>query len=330
MAQKNISIECLRVLAALAVIIVHVSGIYDLNIADHQDPSWWVGNVFDSFARWSVPVFVMISGALLLGGKQEDSLQFYQKRYARLIYPLVFWSVFFILVRLATNRNFFLGSIPDAIFTGTPFAHLWYVYMLVGMYAVTPFLKLIVNAVSEFGLLVLTLCLFVAAVLNLFLGFEPEFFLLKFLPFLGYYVAGLYLNRARWVCPNRVLLLLFLIAWVVLFLSAGSASVINGRAAWLVFYDYLNPPIIVMSISVFLMAKNGLFNYSGISKYARNTFGVYLIHPVFLIFSRKMNLTGSPVLAVFVIPVASFAVFLLSDRIAEVMMRTRLGRLVLS
>lgn len=330
MAQKDISIECLRVLAALAVVFVHVSGVYVLNIADHQDPNWWVGNVFDSFARWSVPVFVMISGALLLDGKQEGSLQFYQKRYARLIYPLVFWSAFFILVRLGTNRNFSLGSIPGAIFNGTPFAHLWYVYMLVGMYAVTPFLKLIVNAISEFGLFVLTLCLFVASVFNLFFGLEPEFFLLKFLPFIGYYVAGFYLYRMKWVCPNWALLIVFLICGVVLLVSAGSGSLINGHPAWVVFYDYLNPPIIVMSFSIFLLAKNGVFNYPNFGKYARNTFGVYLIHPIFLIFSRKMNLTWSPAFAAIAIPVGSLIIFLLSERVAEAMMRTRLGKLVLS
>ena len=59
-------------------------------IAAPDAVSWWSANLWDSFAHWCVPVFVMLSGALLLG-RREPAPHFWRKRAARLVWPLVGW-----------------------------------------------------------------------------------------------------------------------------------------------------------------------------------------------------------------------------------------------
>lgn len=329
MTQKNINIEYLRVLAAFAVIVIHVSGVYVLNIVDHHDYSWWVGNFYDAFSRWAVPAFVMISGALLLNERQESFLQFYSKRYYRLAFPLVFWSVFFIFIRLATNKTFHLADVAGSVLNGTPFAHLWYLYMLVGLYAITPFLRCILRVCNDLSLLSLIIILFVLAVINLFFGSEVSIFVFKFLPYLGYFLIGFYINNSEYRFSNRWLVSLFLISGLSLVGFAGCDYSINGKPSWIVLYDYLSPMVIVMAVAVFLMIHNGFFGFASLIKYSKNTFGIYLIHPVFLIAARKVNLTWSPAFAVFAIPVAAVVIFLLSDLIVRIMMKTKFGKVLL-
>lgn len=85
-----------RILAIFAVIVVHVGAkvVGENTIGSEY---WWYGNIFESLARWCVPVFVMISGALLLDpNKKEDLLTFYRKRLHRIFIPFLFWSVIYL------------------------------------------------------------------------------------------------------------------------------------------------------------------------------------------------------------------------------------------
>src|SRR3546814_17201773 len=58
------------------------------------DDQWWASNFYDSLARSCVPLFLMITGVLLLG-KQESLPAFLSKRFARILPPLLFWSLFY-------------------------------------------------------------------------------------------------------------------------------------------------------------------------------------------------------------------------------------------
>lgn len=86
-----------KIVAMFAVVIVHVAATFVLN-SPIGSSNWWVGNLYESAARWSVPVFVMLSGALLLHPNKQESLSvFYKKRLSRILVPLIFWSLFYLL-----------------------------------------------------------------------------------------------------------------------------------------------------------------------------------------------------------------------------------------
>ena len=84
--KRNYTIDTLRTIATLLVILLHVSAEYVTYATKHQilDTSFWIGNIIDSFSRIGVPLFVLISGMFLLG-RNESFKQSYQKRASRML-----------------------------------------------------------------------------------------------------------------------------------------------------------------------------------------------------------------------------------------------------
>ncbi|RAD70871.1 hypothetical protein DN508_34165, partial [Burkholderia multivorans] len=134
-----------RAFAIVAVVAIHSLGtVVEENFAA-QGPDWWVANVIDSACRWSVPVFIMISGALALDPRRgTEPRKFLSKRVWRIGIPLVFWTV----VYVAFRRFYLLPPDSDwnaflAILSGSPFVQLYFLYVLAGLTLLTPFFRLL-------------------------------------------------------------------------------------------------------------------------------------------------------------------------------------------
>ncbi|WP_415186318.1 acyltransferase family protein [Shimwellia blattae] len=84
----------MRILSIFAVIVLHQASAFSLY--ENTSLEWWVVDFYNSFARWCVPVFIMLSGYLLLH-KEEGFYVFYRKRLSRILIPLIFWSFFYLL-----------------------------------------------------------------------------------------------------------------------------------------------------------------------------------------------------------------------------------------
>ncbi|MDQ7059343.1 MAG: acyltransferase family protein [Ghiorsea sp.] len=114
-----------------AVLVVHVSDSFLRQYAFGSE-YWWVANVYDSAVRWCVPVFVMVSGALLLGSEKEETIAvFYKKRLARIITPILFWSFFFAFIwgalkSMIGGAELRLDTALSAIISGQPYYHMWF------------------------------------------------------------------------------------------------------------------------------------------------------------------------------------------------------------
>src|SRR3546814_5311212 len=68
------AMDTARIGACFMVVVLHVAAM-NFGVFDHQ---WWASNFYDSLTRSCVPVFLMISGVLLLG-KQETLAVFFRK-----------------------------------------------------------------------------------------------------------------------------------------------------------------------------------------------------------------------------------------------------------
>ena len=79
--RRDIRIDLLRVVGAIAVVWLHVSARVVTASPDVLNMGWWAGNLADAMSRWSVPLFVMASGALLLSPDVEaEPGRFYRRR----------------------------------------------------------------------------------------------------------------------------------------------------------------------------------------------------------------------------------------------------------
>ena len=99
-----------------------------------------------SFARPAIPIFLMISGALLLPSEAPLGT-FLSKRAIRIIPVLCFWTVVY-AVWLAKSPGEFATLLTKSLTTPVMF-HLWYLYALVGLYAFTPILSAFYRQAGE-------------------------------------------------------------------------------------------------------------------------------------------------------------------------------------
>lgn len=133
-------VDILRIVACFMVVVSHSCDFFVARF--DEDPSAFrQGAAWGSLMRACVPLFVMITGVLLLPVK-EDTGQFYRRKLSRIVWPLVFWSLVTPLFYLAygmfswSETGYFMGTFPlNFNYTITP---LWYLYMLVGVYLILP------------------------------------------------------------------------------------------------------------------------------------------------------------------------------------------------
>lgn len=328
MVERDRKIECLRVAAAFAVVMLHTSAGYLVKIHDPDRMVWWVANFYDASCRWSVPVFLLISGALLLNGS-ESVLLFYRKRFVRIFVPLVFWTFFYLAVRFFVIKNIQLQDLVSVLMQGVPYVHLWYLYMLLGLYLFVPFVKVMVQGLDEKAGLLLVFLLCLLSAINLFLADPPKLFLIKFVPFLGLFIGGYFLRGM--VLPfSRVLwagLLVFFA--LIVFVGAGVAMHFYGEQGLALFYDYQNPAVVCSSILIFILSRQLDLDFPYMASLSECSFGIYLVHPIFLIVATKLFSISHIGAVVLLIPMLSLMVFLASWCVVLCVRKYFIGRCVL-
>jgi surface polysaccharide O-acyltransferase-like enzyme len=328
MVERDRKIEYLRVAAAFAVVMLHTSAGYLVKIHDSDRMVWWIANFYDASCRWSVPVFLLISGSLLLNGTESIFL-FYRKRVVRIFVPLVFWTFFYLSIRFFVIKNIQLQDLVSVLMHGVPYVHLWYLYMLLGLYLFVPFLKILVRGLDKKAGLLLVFLLCLLSSVNLFWGDSPQFFLIKFVPFLGFFIGGYFLRGM--VLPfSRVLWIgLWIFCVLTVFAGAGVAMHFYGDQGLALFYDYQNPAVVCSSLLIFILSRQFDFNFPYLASLSECSFGIYLVHPIFLIIAGKLFLINHVGAVILLIPLLSFVVFLASWCVVVCLRKYFIGRCVL-
>ncbi len=328
-------IDVLRVGSTFAVVVLHAAAGAMSRASDTGSPSWWAANVTDSCVRWSVPVFVLISGALLLDpAKPEGPAAFLKRRLTRILTPLVVWSIALLLLRVLLEPSITARDIARAVLEGRPYGHLWYLYMVLGLYLFTPFLRTYVrhSSSAERGWLILVLLLVSsgASMLDYVYGSAGWMTWVLFPRYLGYYLCGHQLRRAdpAAISTGWVLLLLGSAALVTVL---GTYVLVNlvGPLRGLALYDFLSPSVIVMSLAVFVSVRRlvpagdppATFTGRMIGRLAPATLGVYLVQYPMLHLLARAGVTSDLINPWLGIPSISILVFVSSYAVVAVMLK---------
>ncbi|BEL93737.1 acyltransferase family protein [Serratia ureilytica] len=312
-----------RVIAILAVVLLHVSSRVVM-WSELGSNDWWYANLYDSLVRWCVPVFVMISGALLLSPEKAEPLGlFYKKRASRILFPLVFWSLFYMLWDFLRNllkgESKSIQEIFFALLSGKPYFHMWFLFMILGLYFVTPFIRQIVAASGRKELWLLSFALLAMSCLNSYFSnphdmVNSSIFIVWFIPYVPYFILG-YLLKDQMLFSSFVWLFLFIVSVAVTALWYYYCAINVGNVPGLYPYTYLSITVIIMSISTFQLLKKiniPLLSDSQLKTVANLTLGVYLIHPILLDISNALGLKPVSYLPLITIPLATIVVFFLS------------------
>ncbi len=194
-------LDALRFFAILAVLLLHCIDSVTASLHFYGTDSWYISVVLNEITRTGVPLFLMISGYLMLSDrKSEDIPFFYAKRLPRLLIPLLSWCVIYYLYNGyrgdPVSVRGFLGMLIN---NGTTY-HMWFVYTLFAIYLITPFLKRLVNSLSSRQLLLLIAIITFPTTVRPFLNTVTPVYIYLFEPlaegYLGYFLLGYLLGKA--------------------------------------------------------------------------------------------------------------------------------------
>jgi surface polysaccharide O-acyltransferase-like enzyme len=269
----RVDLALMRVVAIVAVVSAHVAGLTRVNADLHGTQVWWVAQaVYTGVRCWCVPLFVMVSGALLLRpGTRETAGAFYRRRARRLLPALVFWYVAYgLFTRYVLDQPTSPGRALSLALTGRTYSALYFFWVILGLYLVTPALRKVVVDLVPRDLLRLGLVLtaamagwaatgaFVASHSDLDVVAESTAFT-YWVPWVGYFVLGAALAERRvarrWAAP---LALVFIgtaavcawltstsgptpLRWVSPDTFFGVVTAVSSAAAFLLFTSLLPP-----------------------------------------------------------------------------------------
>jgi surface polysaccharide O-acyltransferase-like enzyme len=337
-------IDNIRVIAVVAVIVVHVSayGTRDVDTHGLVTTNWWIVNFFESISRCCVPLFVMISGALLL--PQTIGLRdFLKKRLSRILVPFVFWSLVYIAFKFAMvihSSGFGSASQFGKWFTyhilqGAEF-HLWYIYMLIGLYLFIPLLQPWVKVSGNKALLYFIVICAITIVLKQVGVLAMSMLDLRYFDgYVGYLVLGYYMAHRMTITTQirnaaiAILLLGFGVTFIGTYLmTSEKGSFYDGL------YDYPTLNVMFLSVGVFTIIKSSVYKSSNrmlarikalINNYA---FGIYLCHPLIMIGLSYFKINYRLISPVIGIPVAVVICLAISCAVIYVMRKLPFGKYV--
>lgn len=330
--QGHFWIEFLRLPVMLGVVGIHVSADVITEWGKVPAAWWWSAHLYDSLIRGCVPLFVMISGALLLS-KQEGLADFFLKRCRRILLPFLFWTAVFLIwkkLHKAPDMTLF-DALRDAA-GDRVYYHLWFLYVIAGLYLAAPILRVFVRHASASELTLFLSLWFllssivpaVSKVLQSLTG-EPLRWALS-VPFaqgyIGYFLLGYCLTRffnSAWIKPAC---LLWLASLVLCIAGEGWLSLQAGRFTGF-FYDNFSPNVVIYTASFFVIAQGwgdrlkGLLGTklrSVISSASGASFGIYLMHPLWIDFYNSgwggFVLNGKSHHPLWMIPLTVAAIYL--------------------
>lgn len=137
--EKVVYLELLRIIAAFLVIVNHTnSGIF--MSSNPENKVWWVSVAYFYCSKVAVPVFLMISGALLLGRVDGGKKQL--KRIARIFLDLILFSLmYYVYWHYKAGEPGSLIEFLKRVYRINITNAYWYLYLYLGILVMLPFLQ---------------------------------------------------------------------------------------------------------------------------------------------------------------------------------------------
>lgn len=281
--QRNSSIDILRTASAFAVIVFHIVSMPIVNEAQGLSAeAAQVLKILRSLTHGSVLIFFMITGFCLLS-RTDCSYEYCFRHVRKYLCALFTVGLFYglleqVYVQRTIHAGVLLTSLENVV-SGALWDHLWYVYAIIGIYLVLPVIHTFMNS-SPKNARILTGLLFL---FTIFLPSMKEYLSVGIdFPFGGYlfYVCfGGLLGKCQVKKP-------------VLFFTAGTALasvlvlVLKAQGP---LPGYKNLAICCLAMSVFvLVSRMNIKPKAFLSTVARCTWGIYLLHPLFINLAVKL------------------------------------------
>ena len=273
------AIDIIRIFAFVFIVFLHT-----LNRQFGVDV--WMGGY--AIISIGVNLFIMISGYLLLD-KTEEAIVFFKKRILNILPLFLVFNIIYI----------YFGKIPIMpVLKGKTISasHFWYIYMILGLYLLTPWLQKVLKYAEKETLFVVFLW-FLCNILNPYLQYfnlaEIPFSNFPLTGFIGYYILGYFVKKY----DNKVkrtsfilIIVIYALGFLLSFLSTKYVLAVTGKRVS-DFFDKNSLGTFIMTISFFVFWCK--FNFSKrdriIKIVAESTYFAFLVHLIVLHFIIKIS-----------------------------------------
>ena len=308
-------LDVLRVLATCAVVLMHIlTGATDVTDASIV-PEYrsLLLSVMD-LVTWCVPIFLMISGYLFLNPERTLTYPVMIKKYCRRIALaiLLFGVPYAASELVVAEKSFRVMMIPEALkmaLTGHTWSHMWYLYLILFLYLITPLLKKVLQILPVWSVVAVIAVIFLGSSVAPFLNKVLDINSIPVLPDGGvyflYYLCG-YLFVVREVCVDKAessatsgkrksmeagdhtepargrrIGNVWLIAAAVLIMGMILSRTLAGFSIQMA-YNY--PFTVLLAVLLFAAGWNGSIKKHRIpwQEAGALSFAVYLVHPVYV------------------------------------------------
>lgn len=280
-AKRIIWLDLARTLAIYFVVLVHSAGTAVSN-------SLSFSLLLAPIAATSVPLFVMLSGALLLN-KKEGYLFFYKKRLLRLMLPWIIWTIVYVAIKLWQNPVLSFPKILS-LFLST-FSSFWFLPMIACLYLITPALRIFLNQAKIkdvlliIGLWFLAICVLPYYKNSMAFPFYVDDGLVRqTFTYLGYFLLGAVLVKVK--LPRLYVLFFGLILGIVWSEINYYWAIVFHQANAVFSFNFIFPGVVFASASLFAILRAfdkklntlGTRTQSLIISLGTASFGIYFLH----------------------------------------------------
>jgi surface polysaccharide O-acyltransferase-like enzyme len=293
-------LNILRCLAILGVVLIHNASPLVNMTWIRQPDLWWFGNTANAAFRFAVPVFLMLSGATLLG-REMPLVDFYKRRYTKVLLPFLFWIPAYIIFRWLVLRpslqphdwNGIINFISDLWTKDGISKHFWYIWMILFLYLIIPFIGKFVRNLNLKQLWIILLIWILITQFSLKVPLNPYGWSGNIAQkFFGYslYIGYILMGYALFITPlnGRKIRLFALVTFFITIIIAvfGVWMMSKGGRLNQTFHGYLHFNTILQSIAIFLIFKDIQIRNKELLRFSSHlsdySYGIYLSHMIII------------------------------------------------
>lgn len=314
---RNNGYDVIRIVSILLVVIIHANVEY---LGKNQGSAgWYFVMLFTSVCLLAVPLFFMVSGALLLDTDKVVSFKdLFFKRILKQAIPFLVWSLVYIIIRIIMGKLDFSFSTFADILSQPAYYQFWFMYTLLAIYLLLPILQAVVIKLEKKQIeYILILWLIFSIALPVLQRYIPALAISEHVDlilcegYIGYFFLGYYLKKYQtdvsWV-NGLIFLLIGVIGTGVLCVIEWECTKGKGYQGY--FYQaYLTPFVALATTGAFLLfSKIEIKNNAKLSQILKTggalSLGIYYVHMLVMMGLEYIGLVGDTNLLLLALKIA--------------------------
>lgn len=339
-------VDITRLIAITSVVAIHVEDYFIFYWSKISLIDWWASNIYNGFIRFSVPLFIILSGYLLLD-KQEDDQIFFSKRFNKVVIPLISWSmIYWIFKNNYSVHSIFTVEFVQRLLSDKIFFHLYFLYIIVGLYLITPLLRRVLKHASMYDIqyfLILWFFFSLISQITVLIGYNIGIPVDGATGNIGLYILGFAIKKTQ-ITDKMKYLSIVLIAVSIITTIIGTYILTKNSGHYNESFSNLSLTSAIYATCLFILIREAFGRILLADKWSKYgnvistiggaTMGIYLIHPLLLYYVHKgilgIHLLSTNVLSPIIsVPLVTFLLIVSSLMIVMILQKIPLfGKIV--